>query len=199
MKAKLILASTALCLGLAASSQAQKPTVTAARAGGIPQGGGIVGVQGAITNTSSSDALTITADTITLVAGSVNEDFIQFTDGFINSNLPLVINPGSSFVGFTSSSASNRDPNNNGTTLPNVGTTPYLFTVVYSGSSMPTDPTTGTVQLSYTLGTNPFVFTDTFIFPASPPPLTPEPGMMALMGSGLVSGGLFLARRRSRK
>lgn len=197
MKAALILASTALCLGLAASSQAQKPTVTASRGGLIPQGGGIVGIQGAITNTSS-DILTITADTITVVNGSVNEDFIQYTDGFTNANLPLVINPNSSFVGFTSQNASNRDPNNN--PLPGVGTTPYLFTVVYSGSGMPTDPSTGSVQLSYRLGTNPFVFTDRFIFPAAPPPpLTPEPGMMALMGSGLVSGGLFLARRRRRK
>ena len=62
MQAKLILASTALCLGLAASSQAQKPMVTAFRSGLIPQGGGTVGIQGEITNTSS-DVLKITADT----------------------------------------------------------------------------------------------------------------------------------------
>lgn len=121
------------------------------------------------------------------------EDFIQYTDGFTNPNLPLVINPNSSFVGFTSPNADNRDMNNN--PLPGNKTTPYLFTIdFYEANTQPTDISQGTIQLSYTLGTDPTVITRTYAFG-----VTPEPGTLALLGSGSVSGGLLLARRRRRK
>ncbi len=191
MKTALILACTALCLSLAAASQAQKLTLTAARSGIIPAGGGTVGIRGEIANTTSQ-MLTITNDSFFVQGGSETNDYI-----LVNNPTPLVIAPNSSYFGQIDTSVTNQDMN--GMALSDNKTALYLFTASY-GMSSPTFVSEGYITLDYTFsdvgtGANAQTFTGVqFNFPAAA--VTPEPGTLALLGSGMVSGGLLLARRR---
>ena len=169
MKFGIILAGAALAL-LSAGAQAQ---VTITLTGTAPAAGGATAYAGTLTNTGSS-TVTITSDTFDDPSSQVQ--FFDAAEGqFANTNDPNLAAYPQTLTGTSSGAAGHYDDND-------------LFELIVP-AGLPLTPVTYTVRDSTgtTLGSVTFNVGGTAV---------PEPGSIALLMGGLVSGGMFVSRRR---
>lgn len=182
MRTKSMLALGLLGLVAINSLPAQAAVKTQLAAGTILMGGGFFGVPG-----------TITADP--LLALFIDSSSVTITDGYgvislqttnyINNNIVTQLSPlaaGQSYSGETDTTVLN-------------GPGKFLFTTDYTVNPPPGPITsTGFLTLNYHEGSiNAPLQTLTASFQTA---ITPEPGALSLLASGLVGSSLFLLRRR---
>ena len=183
MRTKFLFPIGLLGLVAVASAPVQAAVKTQLAAGTISMGGGFFGVPGTITADPAlslfvvSSSVTIT-DGYGVISGS--------TTNYINSDIGALLSPlaaGQSYSGEVDNTVLN-------------GPGKFLFTTDYTVNPPPGPITsTGFLTLNYREGSNTApIQTLTASFQTAA--ITPEPGALSLLASGLVGSSLFLLRRR---
>ncbi len=192
MKSKLLLTGAVFALLGAASLQAHAAIGFTLVRAGIPAGGGIFDITGSLTNNGPT-AITITDATLTnlppLVDFSSPNDQFSFPLRFDAQNGGVTIGSGQTVSYDTAPNNTNPSSSEFLAEINDTQRQPYG-----PGSAF-----TETLKISGTDASG-VGFEQSFDIPVTygTSAAVPEPGSLALLVGGMMSGGLFLARRRKK-